>query len=194
MARPPIALKSAIEKIKDFYKEYRRMPSFQEMADLFGYASKNAVGYLVDKLVDKGILEKDERGKLLPMKTWSSFPLVGSVKAGFPTPAEEDLHDYLSFDDFLVENKEATYLVRVSGDSMIEAGIMPGDIVIVDRSRQARDGEIVIAEVDHDWTMKYLEKKSGKLRLLPANRKYHPILPSDELRIGGVVVGVIRKY
>jgi repressor LexA len=89
---------------------------------------------------------------------------------------------------------ESTYLVTVSGDSMIEAGIMPGDIVVVERGRDAKNGDIIIAEVDNEWTMKYFEKIGQKVRLIPANKKYKPIIPKHELNIGGVVVSTVRKY
>lgn len=194
MTRSTLNPKEALVKIKDFYQTHRRMPSFGEIADLFGYASKNAARYLVDKLINYGLLEKDNKGKLLPLSEWRALPLLGSVKAGFPSPAEEELQDTISFDEFLVDNQESTYLVRVSGDSMIDAGIMPGDIVIVDRSKAARTGEIVIAEVDGEWTMKYLYQQQEDVRLIAANKNYSPIIPSQTLNVGGVVTGVVRKY
>ena len=84
------------------------------------------------------------------------------MAAGFPTPAEEELVDTITIDEFLINNKEATYMLKVSGDSMIDAGIQPGDMVLVERNRNAKEGDIVIAEVDNEWTMKYLEKAKWK--------------------------------
>jgi len=77
---------------------------------------------------------------------------------------------------------------------MIEAGINEGDLVIVEQGRTPKVGEIVIAEVDHEWTMKYLEKEGGKMILKPANKNYPLIRPQGEMNIGGVVRGVVRKY
>jgi repressor LexA len=77
---------------------------------------------------------------------------------------------------------------------MIEAGIMPGDLVLVERGRDPKDGDIVVAEVDHEWTMKYFKKQGGRIILVPANKKYQPIIPKAELKIAAVVRSVIRKY
>ncbi len=186
-------LQLIIYKIRQFYYEQKRMPSYSELADLLEYKSKGAVKYTVDQLLERNLIEKDEKGKLIPKKLFGSYPIVGSVRAGFPSPAEEELLDTISFDQFLIQNPTATYLVRVSGDSMIEAGILPGDIVIVDRSKNAQDGDIVIAQIDNDWTMKYLQIKNNQVSLIPANKNYNIIYPKEELNIGGVIVGVVRK-
>jgi len=119
---------------------------------------------------------------------------LGSVEAGFPSPAEEELLDTMSLDEYLVENRESTYLVRVSGDSMKDAGILPGDLVLVERGRQPKNGDIVIAQIDEDWTMKFYEKSGAKVRLVPANAKYKPIEPKMELVVAGIVTAVVRKY
>lgn len=169
------------------------MPSFAELAELLNYASKGAVRYVVSRLIEAGYLDQDEKGYLLPSKLFGSYPILGTIQAGFPSPAEEELIDTISFDQYLVKKPNATYLIKVSGDSMIEAGIMPGDIVIVERSNKANEGEIVIAQVDKEWTMKYLLREKGRLVLQPANKKYQPIYPQQELVIGGVVKGVVRK-
>lgn len=84
-------------------------------------------------------------------------------------------------------------MLKVTGDSMIEAGIMPGDYVLVDRAITAKNGDVVIAQVDGQWTMKYLNKKGKEITLIPANSKYTPIKPKNELKIAGVVKAVIRK-
>jgi len=122
------------------------------------------------------------------------YNLLGLVKAGFPSPAEEELRDTLSLDEFLVQNPDASFLLKVSGDSMSGAGILPGDLVIVDRRQTAKNGDIVIAEVDGEWTMKFLKKSGGTVYLLPANPEYQPIRPKQELKIAGVVTAVVRKY
>jgi len=180
--------------LRTFYLDNKRMPSFSEFAQTFGYKSKGAVRYTVDKLVEEGIVEKDQKGKLLPKNLNEFYPILGSIAAGFPSPAEEELQDTISFDEYLVDNPEATFLVSVTGDSMIDAGIHPGDIVVVERGKIAKNGNIVIAEVDDEWTMKYLEMRNGKPFLVAANKKYPPIEPKEELKIGGVVAAVIRKY
>lgn len=120
--------------------------------------------------------------------------LLGEIAAGWPSPAEEELVDTLSLDEYLIRHSEQSYLIKVKGDSMIDAGIREGDLVIVERGRTPRDKDIVIAQVDGQWTMKYYEKQGAQVRLLPANKKYSPIIPQHELVVGGVIVALIRKY
>jgi SOS regulatory protein LexA len=181
-------------RIISFYKDNRRMPSYKEIMDLLGFKSKNAVYRLVEKMVQEGVVEKDSQGKLIPKRLYGDIPVLGLVEAGFPTPAEEDLADRMSLDEYLIEHPEATYLLEVKGDSMIEAGIQEGDLVIVERKNTPRDGDIVIAEVDGGWTMKYFRQRGSKVYLEPANKNYKPIYPEEELRVAAIVRGVIRKY
>jgi SOS regulatory protein LexA len=187
-------LKSRVRDIAKFYRDAGRMPSFSEIGEIIGLQSKNAVSKLVARLVDLKVLEKDEKGRLLPASLASPLRLLGTVEAGFPSPAEEELVDTLSLDELLIQNREATFLLKVSGDSMSGAGILPGDMVIVDKGQTAKSGDIVIAQVDGQWTMKYLRKRGGTVLLLPANPKYKPIKPENELTIAGVVTAVVRKY
>jgi SOS regulatory protein LexA len=170
------------------------MPGYKEIMALVGFKSKNAVYKLIQKLVEEGVVEKDSEGKLIPKKLFGEVPMLGLVEAGFPTIAEEDLSDTISLDEYMVGNKDATYVLEVKGDSMIEAGIIEGDLVIVERGKQPREGDIVIAEVDGGWTMKYYRLKSGKVYLEPANKNYPLIHPTESLTIAAVVKGVIRKY
>jgi repressor LexA len=187
-------LRARVQDIGAFYREKGRMPSFSEIGEIVGFRSKNAVSKLVGRLEKLGVMGKDEKGRLIPGSLALSVKVLGTVEAGFPSPAEEELVDTLSFDDLLIQNREATFLLKVSGDSMSGAGILPGDMVIVDRSRTPRSGDIVIAEVDGAWTMKYLRKSGESVTLLPANPKYQPIKPKNELKIAGVVTAVVRKY
>ena len=187
-------LRSRIRDIARFHKKTGRMPSFSEIGEMTGLRSKNAVSKLVGKLEALNILERDRKGRLIPRSLVNSVRVLGTVEAGFPSPAEEELVDTLSLDELLIRNREATFLLKVSGDSMTGAGIMPGDMVLVDKGRTAKSGDIVIAEVDGQWTMKYLRKRGGSVTLLPANPKYKPITPATELKIAGVVTAVVRKY
>ena len=186
--------KTRINALTDFYYSRGRMPSFSELSELWELKSKNAVSKTVNKLKKLRVLEKDKKGRIIPRSLTSPLRLLGFVEAGFPSPAEEELADTISLDKFLIQNKEATFLLKVSGDSMLEAGILPGDMVIVDKGKSPKTGDIVIAEVDGEWTIKYLRKRGKKISLVPANPKYIPITPKKELVIGGVVTAVVRKY
>jgi len=181
-------------KIESFYEKNKRMPTYSEMMQLFNFKSKNAVFKIVNKMIEAGIVAKDHLGRLIPTKSFGEIPLLGLVKAGFPTDVEEELQDSVSLDDFLIEKKEFTYLLEVDGDSMIDAHIEKGDMVLVEKTNQAKDGQIIIAEVDGEFTMKYFKKVGNKIWLEPANKNYKPIYPERSLNINAVVKAVIRKY
>jgi SOS regulatory protein LexA len=187
-------LRSRIREIARFYRERGRMPSFSEIGETVGLRSKNAVSKLVDKLEKLKIIGRDEKGRLIPGSIALPVKILGTVEAGFPSPAEEELVDTLSLNELLIQNPEATFLLKVSGDSMSGAGILPGDMVIVDKGQNPKSGDIVIAEVDGQWTMKYLRKRGESVTLIPANPNYESIRPKSELRIAGVVTAVVRKY
>jgi SOS regulatory protein LexA len=187
-------LQSRIRAISNFYYQKGRMPSFSEIAKLAGFESKNAVFKLINKLEQRKLLHRDTKGRLIAGSIAAPVKMLGTVEAGFPSPAEEELADNLSLDDLLIHNREATFLLKVSGDSMSNAGILPGDMVLVDKGELPKSGDIVIAEVDGEWTMKYLRKRGENVILLPANPKYQPIKPKRELKIAGVVTAVVRKY
>ena len=181
------------EKLRDFFNDKKRLPTYTEMLELFSFKSRNAVAYLVNKFISDGLIEKDSKGKLIP-KNIFRIKLLGEVEAGFPSPAEEELRDTITLDDYMIQKKESTYLLEVKGFSMKDAGINPRDLVLVEKGRQPAENDIVIAQVDGDWTMKRLRKKNGKAYLVAENPKYPTIHPKEELVIGGVVIGVIRKY
>jgi repressor LexA len=187
-------LKSRIRDISAFYHQNSRMPSFSEIGTIFRLSSKSSVHKVLGKLETIGAISKDKKGRLIPGTIKSPVKVLGRVEAGFPSPAEEELADTISLDDLLIKNREATFLLKVSGDSMSGAGILPGDMVIVDKGQTPKSGDIVIAEVDGAWTMKYLRRRGESVTLLPANPNYKPIRPRNELKIAGVVTAVVRKY
>ncbi len=190
-----VDLESVVSKFRAFYARQKRLPSFSEIQKLIGYKSKGGVSRLIDRLAEEGVVERDSKGRLLPTALFAGgLKLLGSVQAGFPSPAEEELIDTISLDEFLIRRREASYLVKVTGDSMIEAGIMPGDLVVVERGRDPGNGDIVIAQVDGEWTMKFYFKKGRDVSLKAANRKYPPIMPRREILVGGVVTACVRKY
>jgi repressor LexA len=181
-------------KISEFFLRNRRMPTYSEMTALLGVRSKSVVHFWVKKLLGEGALEKDSKGFLRPLRPAFPLPLVGEIQAGFPSPAEEELRDLISLDEYLITRPESSFLLKVSGDSMAGAGIMPGDLVIVEKGREPQSGDIILAQVDGEWTMKYFSKRGGRILLEAANEKYPPIRPREELRVGGVITAVIRKY
>ena len=182
------------KKIISFYESHKRMPGYAEIMNLTGFKSKNAVYKLINKLVDLGVIYKDAQGKITPAFLDQEVPFLGYVEAGLPSLAEEDLLDTIDLDKYLLPHKENSYILEVKGDSMIDEGIKEGDYVIVEKKSDAKDGEIVIAEVDGGYTMKFFKKKGNVIFLRPANKDFKDIYPTESFSIVAVVKGVIRKY
>lgn len=105
------------------------------------------------------------------------------MRAGFPTPGSEENVDNITIDAYLIENPNTTVLVKVSGNSMQDAGILEGDIVVVEKGRKEKIGDVIIAQVDGDYTLKFLEKDSQGLYLRPGNKQYPNIRADEELRV-----------
>lgn len=183
-----------LDAVKGFYKKNKRLPSYSEMLTLFGFSSKNAIYKIVQKWLEDGLIKKDNN-KFAPTSKFFSLPLLGVIKAGFPILAEEN-KSYLTLDEYLIEDPQTSFLLKVSGDSMINAGIFDGDIVIVEKNNEAINGDIVLAQIDKEWTLKILRRDRTKnIRFLEAaNPKYPPFYPKQELQIYGIVKGVVRKF
>lgn len=125
------------------------------------------------------------------------IPLMNSViSAGFPSPAGDYKEERLDLNRYLINHPVASYFIRVSGDSMKNAGILDGDILIVDRSLTPHNRSIIIAEINGELTVKRFKTGEGQTWLIPENESYHPIFisPDDDFSIWGVVTGSIRKY
>ncbi|MBU1046634.1 LexA family transcriptional regulator [Patescibacteria group bacterium] len=187
-------MKYTKEKLVSFFKSNGRMPSYSELAKLYGFKSKNSAYSLASNFIDQDILRRDSKGFLIPGEQFNGIQILGTVQAGFPAFASEEKGEHLSLDEWLVNEHDATYLLRVSGDSMIDAGILEGDYVVVERTQDFSVGDIVIAEVDDEWTMKYLRIKNNKYYLEAANNEYPDIYPKGELKIHAVVRSLVRKY
>jgi SOS regulatory protein LexA len=194
----------------DFYRRNLRMPTYSECLELFGVKSKDTAHKIVQKLSALGYVDTDETGKILPKelsfekRTKYRAPtqlrydlrLLGLVDAGFSAPAEEQELDRISLDEWILgPSKTDLFMLQVSGDSMKDAGICEGDMVIVRRTNTARPGDIVIAEIDGGYTVKYLRTDaSGRTYLEPANSAYKNLYPEESLNITAVVVSLVRKY
>lgn len=185
---------SYLAKLQDYYADHSVLPPYSTIMTLLGFKSKSPVAALVARLKLLGFLESTPEKRLKPGKRFFERPIYDSVRAGLPSPAEDASYDTLTIDEYLIGHPSRTVLVTVKGDSMIDAGIMPGDTVVVEKRGSARAGEMVIAIVDNEFTLKTLGKEKGKFVLIPANPAYPVIRPQGDLEIFGIVVGQFRKY
>ncbi len=119
---------------------------------------------------------------------------LGSISAGFPLRGEEETQDSMKIEDYLVDHPQASYLLRAKGNSMKDIGIQDGDFLVVEKGIEPKDGSIVVAEIDGDFTMKFFRKKNGKVCLEAANEEYPDFYPEQSLSVIAVVKGVFRKY
>ncbi len=171
-------------------------PTLREIAAHFGFSAVGTVRDHLKALVNKGyikITQNKARAIELVREALFSVPILGSVQAGLPTLAVEDIEGYLNLDS-LVFSDDNIFALRVKGDSMLGAGIMPGDMVLVKKQEMAQTGETVVALIGDEATVKYLHKRNGRFYLDPANDKYQPLLVDEGVSIIGKVMSVIRKY
>lgn len=184
-------LDKRITALKKFYHQYRRLPSYAEMLGLFKLRSKNSIFKLVKHWQKEGLIIKSKR-HLSPAPKFFSLPLLGFVKAGYPAPAVEEI-DQFNLDTWLLVKPDVSFILKVSGDSLMNMGILENDYVILEKSHQAKNNNLVLALIDGQWTLKIFKKNQGKIQLVSANPKYPPFIPKEELKIYGVVKSVIRK-
>lgn len=182
--------------IKSFIDETGTPPSVREIGSAVGLKSPSTVQYHINALVDLGYLEKggsNMKRTLRIAKTVSTYhvPLLGTVTAGKPILAVESIEDYIPVP--VNSGSAELFALRVRGDSMINASICDGDIVIVERTPVAENGEIVVALIEDEATVKRFYKEDGHFRLQPENDNYEPIIAS-ELAVLGKVRALIRNY
>ena len=185
-----------LEVIRDYVAETGRPPSRPELARLLGIASTNGVFKHLDALARKGAIELvPNAARGIKVLAESGLPLVGRVAAGSPILALENMLGRYPVDPNLFHPR-ADYLLQVSGLSMRDEGILDGDWLVVHRTAEARNGQIVVARVGDDVTVKRLKLRGQKAELIPANPDYktlHLDLTREKLAIEGVAVGVIRN-
>lgn len=187
--------RSYLGALQDYYARHRALPSYASIGQLLGLRSKSSVAALVARMKLAGYLESTPDRRLAPTKRFFARPLAtGTVRAGLPDAVDDDSQaDTVTLDDYLIERPSQTVLVRVKGDSMIDAGIFEGDLVVVEKRAAAGKGDIVVAIVDNQFTLKRLDLESGSFVLRPENPAYPVIRPEGALEIFGVMVGLVRK-
>jgi repressor LexA len=191
---PPSQDPVYLGQLQDYFADYRSLPSFSHMARLLGLRSVASAHAVAGRLKLAGFLAATPDRRLAPGPRFFERPVADSVRAGLPAAANDARAEMLTIDEFLIEAPSRTILLAVKGDSMIEAGLQPGDFVIVDKGRNARHGDIVVAIVDNEFTLKYLDRDKRGVFLRAGNPAYGPIRPQGQLEIFGVVTGSFRKY
>lgn len=185
----------ALAALQDYYATNRAMPSFGALAKLTG-VSVSTVADAVGKLKAYDFLRASETGRLQPGKRFFERQMLGRVRAGLPAEAEDGPPEGLLIDEYLVDTPAQTVLLTIKGESMRDAGLLPGDVVVVRRETQAKAGDIVVAMVDRDeMTVKQLAQTADGTQYLRARNPVYPdIFPTEQLRIVGVVIGQFRRY
>ena len=205
------------QEIYDYIAEYIAQhsypPSVREICDGVGLRSPSTVHFHLQNMEEKGFLAKDGKARALTLAQTGDVPaaapverapvyeepeipagrvpIVGTVAAGTPILAQECIEDYLTFD---TNGRDGEYFaLRVRGESMLNAGILPGDLVVVHQQREAHNGEIVVALIEDEATVKRLQRRNGEVWLLPENDAYEPI-DGRFASILGKVSAVVRTY
>jgi repressor LexA len=184
-----------LEKLQDYYAEHKVIPSYSVLASLWGISAKSWVAECVKRFEEAGYLDWTPDRQLKPGKRFFERVVADSpVQAGMPNAAISDGYDYMSsIDEYVVRVPSKTVVVKVKGDSMIDAGIHEGDMLIVEKQPHANVNDIVVAIVDNEFTVKYLGREKGGFVLKPANRAYPVIRPRGRLEIFGVMAGLVRR-
>lgn len=187
--------------IKKFVETNGYPPSVREMGSALCVSSTATIQYYLEKLESRGLIKKSSsKNRTIEVIESSQnklksvvIPLVGKVAAGVPILATENIEDKYVLPESLFDKSEEMFVLNVSGDSMINAGIFNGDKIVVAKQNNAENGEIVVALIDDSATVKRFFKEKNRIRLQPENDKLSPIF-ANEVEILGKVVGLIRKY
>lgn len=195
----------SITKLFNFIKQYKEkngyIPSYREMLKAGEYTSTGTIKRHLELLEEEGLLSvsrgKNRAIELIEEKKTVPFvniPLVGNVAAGTPILAVENIEGFYPLPQDLFGNNISMFMLRICGDSMIEAGIFNGDLVVVKQQNTANDGDIVVACIEDSATVKTFFKEKDYVRLHPENSALEDIIVKDDLLILGVVCGLIRRF
>lgn len=182
--------------LQDYYARHRLIPSYSAISALLGFRTKTAAAALVRRLEEAGYLRRAPDRRLTPTDRFFERPRsVSAVRAGMPDAVIEAPADMVNVDALLVHRPSITFLMPIKGDSMIDVGLMDGDTAVCERRHLANAGDIVMALVANEATIKTLIKERGRFVLKPENAaKAYPLLRPDPLEILGVVTGSFRSY
>jgi repressor LexA len=180
-----------------YQKEHGFAPSYRVIKDELGIGSLATVRRYVLELEKQGVLSRDEGGSIVPLpqlmkSKFTLTPLIGSIACGLPHMAEEEYEEAYALPQAIFGTGEL-FMLHATGSSMIEAGIAPGDLLVIRRQDTAKDGEIVVARIDNRATLKRLYHKDGKIVLHPENKRMKDIVV-DACHVQGVLVSCIKQF
>lgn len=183
-------------QLRDHYARHGALPSYAGISEVVGFRAKTAAVKLAQRLTAAGFLRNAPGGKLAPADRFFELPLADvPVRAGSAETIDGQVGaELVTLDSFLIDSPSTTVLVRVKGDSMIEAGVLDGDLAVVDRAKTAQAGEFIVAVVDGEFTFKQLRIEAGQPFLQPHNAKLSAVHPKSTLEVFGVVRGIVRRY
>lgn len=183
-----------LARLQDYYARHQVLPSYARIGALVGLNSKASVAGMVARLKESGFLKSTPDKRLKPGPKFFERSVAENVRAGAPAAVADVPSDAVRIDSRLIRHPSKTVLIKVKGDSMVNAGILDGDTVVVEKRAAADIGDIVVAIVDNEFTLKRLAREKGHVVLRPENKAYPVIRPSADLEIFGVVVGQFRNY
>jgi repressor LexA len=184
-----------LSRLQDYYANWKNIPSYARLCEVFGIASKSWVKTILTRLEEAYLIERTPDGTWVPTRKFFERSLAqATIQAGMPVAVTQAQADFFVIDEMLIDTPSKTTLITVKGDSMIDAGIHEGDVAIVEKRLTANIGDIVVAIVDDEFTLKTLGREKGAFILCPANSAYPIIRPQGTLEIFGVLTGLVRKY
>lgn len=193
----PLDILSYLGKLQDYYAREKIIPSTTRLSVLWNVKARSWTHRIVQRLKEERFLENAPGGRARPGSRFFERAVGPMVRAGLPQQAADMQPDLLRIDDYLIENPSQTILFPVKGDSMIDLGILEGDMVIIERSNAASIGQVILAIVDNEFTLKVLARDKAGYYLEARNERrsqdYPPIRPEQKLEIYGFYVGLIRK-
>jgi len=193
---PNLRDRDYLDRLRDYYAESRHIPSLKRICEMMGFASKAAAKKMMHRLEGERFVERaaDDAAWIPARRFFERSLAMEAVPAGMPVAPGDTAGEPFMVDDYVVRSPSRTVMVPVKGDSMIDAGIHDGDVAVIERGRAAGRGDLVVAIVDNELTLKELGLERGRFILKPRNPAFAVIRPKGELEIFGVMVGLIRRY
>ena len=184
--------KTFFDELKNRYGS-RPLPSFETLKTVFNYKSKNSIKQYFEVLKKENLIFLEDNNFFINLSSLGANLMSSAVKAGFASIMDDKIEKRISFDNIFNVNSPSTFIFKVSGDSMQDIGILDGDYVVIRKTPEAKVGDVVLAVVDNEFTLKTYKKDKSGVYLKPENKNYPIIRPKFSLNIFGVAIGITRE-